>query len=74
MWDMAVNTSVLFFKGKLFLHNGKVFAQIGLGLGVTALLFLGVRAAGVPPLAASGVAGFVGGGLQPWLFRNLKYL
>ena len=73
MWEMALNSASIFFKGKLFADNKKAFGQIAVGAGATALLFLAARKLGLPAWSAALVAGFIGGGLQPFLFKNLKY-
>ena len=73
MWDMALSSANLFFRGKMFADNAKAFSQIALGSGVTALLFLGARKLGLGQLPAAAAIGFFGGCLQPLLFKNLKY-
>lgn len=83
MLDLAGNAIVLFFKGKLFKDIGKVFAWIFAGALFTAAVLVAVdRAVDVLnlPLSselslvlAAAVAGFLGGMLQPYLFKDLKY-
>ena len=70
---MILSSSRAFFRGRLFANNGKAFGQIAIGVAVTALLFLAARRLGIPLWGAAAVAGFLGGGLQPYLFKNLKY-
>ena len=73
MWEMALSSANLFFRGKLFAHNRKAFSQIALGVTATALLFLLLHKLGLNLSQAAGIAGFCGGALQPFLFKNLKY-
>ena len=73
MWAMAQNSIVLFFRGKLFAEPGRAFLQLLVGVVITAVLFVGVAKAGSPIWIAALGAGLIGGALQPFLFRNLKY-
>lgn len=73
MWAMTQNSIVLFFRGKLFAEPGKVFQKVLIGIAVTALLLIALAKAGVPLWAAALAAALIGGGLQPYLFRNLRY-
>jgi len=63
----------LFFQGKLFADPLKVYRQIALGAVLTAFLFVGLNQAGAPLLGAAAVAGFIGGVIQPFLFKNIRY-
>lgn len=80
MWSMATNAIRLFMQGRLFRESGKVFRQVLIGAVFTAIIMaaaaaalafagLGLEAAWI----ASGIAGFLGGMLQPYLFKDLKY-
>jgi len=73
MWAMTQNSIVLFFRGKLFAEPGKAFLLILVGVVATALLLILVAKLGAPLWMAAPIAAFVGGGLQPYLFRNLRY-
>lgn len=73
MWEMAKSSIVLFFKGKLFAEPGKVYRQTAIGAAVTAALLVALAKAGLPLVAAAAVAGLVGGALQPYLFKDLRY-
>lgn len=73
MFDMFKTSIWLFLQGKLFQDPGKVMIQTLLGVAFTALVLVGLVKAGVPILGAAAAAGFLGGALQPYLFRNLKY-
>lgn len=73
MWTMARSAMVLFFRGRLFAEPGKAYRLLALGALLTAALFLGLALAGVPPWAAGLIAGFIGGGAQPFLFKRIRY-
>ncbi len=73
MWAMAQNSMALFFRGKLFADPGKVCGQLAIGVLVTAVLLVGLAKVGAPLWAAALVAGLLGGGLQPYLFKDLRY-
>jgi uncharacterized membrane protein YjjP (DUF1212 family) len=74
MIDMLLNTIQLFFANKLFAEPSKAYAQLATGVGVAAaLLVLLTKLIGLPLIVSAAVAGFVGGALQPYLFRKLRY-
>lgn len=74
MLEMVRSSVVLFFRGKLFAEPGKAYTQLALGILFTVLVFVGALKFGGLPLAlAAALAGFLGGALQPYLFRNLRY-
>jgi hypothetical protein len=70
---MALTSITLFFQGRLFADPGKVYQQIALGALVTIIVLIGAAKFGAPLWAATSMAGFVGGALQPYLFKNLRY-
>jgi hypothetical protein len=70
---MAKTSILLFLQGRLFQDPAKVARQVAIGAAVTALLLVVLAEIGLPLIAAAVVAGLVGGGLQPYLFRDLKY-
>jgi hypothetical protein len=74
MWQMTQNSIVLFFRGKLFADPGKVIRQLLIGIVVTAVLLIVLAEIGAPLWLAALVAALLGGGLQPYLFKDLKYL
>jgi len=74
MWQMTQNSIALFFRGKLFADPGKVVRQLLIGIVVTAVLFVGLAETGTPLWLAALVAALIGGGLQPYLFKDLRYL
>jgi hypothetical protein len=73
MWQMTQNSIALFFHGKLFADPGKVIRQLLIGIIVTAVLLIVLAKVGVPLWLAAFVAALLGGGLQPYLFKHLKY-
>jgi hypothetical protein len=73
MWDMFKGAAGGFLTGKLFSNPATAYGMLLLGIAITAGLFVGGWKAGLPLPAAAGAAAFLGGGLQPRLFKNLKY-
>ena len=74
MFDMVLNSVGLFFAGRLFADPNKAYAQLAIGVIFTAVcLVAAVGLIGLPLWSASALAGFLGGALQPYLFRNLRY-
>lgn len=74
MWAMAQSSITLFFRGKLFADPGKVFQRLLIGIAVTAALLIVLAKIGAPLWLAALVAALIGGGLQPYLFKDLRYL
>ncbi len=72
MFDTFMNSTRLFFAGRLFRHNGMVFVQWlkGFAVCLALLLLLGWF---VSPWVGVVVAAIVGGLIQPILFKDLKY-
>ena len=73
MWTMATGSIGLFFRGKLFADPAKVYRQLAIGVFVTAILMIVLAKFGAPLWSAAVVAGLIGGGLQPYLFKDLRY-
>ncbi len=73
MLEMAKSSIVLFFRGKLFSEPPKVYRQMAIGAGATAIILIALAKIGLPLAVAAGVAGLVGGALQPYLFKDLRY-
>lgn len=73
MLEMAKSSIILFLKGKLFADPAKVYRQTAIGALVTAALLVILAKIGIPVIAAAAGAGFVGGALQPYLFKDLRY-
>ncbi|HKJ62769.1 MAG TPA: hypothetical protein VKA94_12390 [Hyphomicrobiales bacterium] len=80
MFEMAKHSMVLFFRGKLFKDSAKAYRKI---MGCTIftaiiliVIFLFMNSIGLADKAiwiASAIAGFAGGLMQPYFFRDLKY-
>lgn len=80
MFEMAKYSIVLFFRGKLFKDNAKAYKQIiGCAIAtaiILTILHLFLASSGLGDSAiwiASAIAGFSGGLMQPYLFKDLKY-
>jgi len=73
MWSMAMSSVSLFLQGKLFAEAGKVYRQVAIGAAVTAIVMIVLALVGLPVWIAAVAGGLTGGGLQPYLFRDLKY-
>jgi hypothetical protein len=74
MLEMVRSSIALFFRGKLFAEPAQAYTQLAIGILFAALCFLlAVRVAGLPYWLAAAIAGFLGGALQPRLFRDLRY-
>jgi hypothetical protein len=73
MWTLAKNAVFLFLKGRLFAEPGKAYLLLATGALLTAALFLALVIAGLPLWASAAIAGFIGGGAQPILFKNIRY-
>ena len=73
MLEMVMNSSKLFFAGKLFKNNNLAIRQLAIGAGAGAIVVV-VGAQFAPVWAAAIVGGAVSGVLQPILFKDLKYV
>jgi Flp pilus assembly protein TadB len=73
MFDMFMQSVGLFLRGKLFQNPAHVARQAAIGVLLTAIVCVAlVKVVGVLWLAVL-VSALVGGVLQPFLFKNLKY-
>lgn len=72
MLDMFKNSVILFCRGKLFRENKVVFMQWLKGFAITLAILLAVGFM-ANPLVGVIAASIVGGALQPYLFKDLKY-
>lgn len=73
MFDMFKNSVILFLRGKLFQDMSAALRQAIIGIAVTALLCIILVTLGAPLLVSVLIAALIGGGLQPYLFKDLKY-
>ena len=73
MFDMFLHSVALFLRGKLFQDPLHVIRQAALGVMITAALCVGLaQLLGVLWIAVP-ISAALGGLLQPFLFKNLKY-
>jgi hypothetical protein len=73
MWETGLTSIGLFLRGKLFASLRQALGLALVGMLLTAIVFIVLVKVGVPVLAATPVAAFGGGMLQPRLYKNLKY-
>jgi len=73
MFEMFMNSVTLFLKGKLFQDHKAVFTKMSIGIGITAIIAIILTKLGLSSWIAIGLAAFIGGALQPYLFKDLKY-
>lgn len=73
MWAMAQSSMTLFLQGRLFADPGKVYGRLAVGIVVTAIVLIVLARIGAPLWLGALVAGLVGGALQPYLFKDLRY-
>lgn len=80
MFEMAKHSIVLFFRGKLFKDSAKAYRQIMSCAIITAILltavFMFLSFIGLEDEVlwiAAAIAGFSGGLMQPYFFKDLKY-
>jgi hypothetical protein len=73
MWSMALTSIGLFLRGKLFANPAHVYRQIAIGVLFTAIVLFALAVTVVPVWVAALIAGFCGGMLQPYLFKDLRY-
>jgi hypothetical protein len=72
MWEMMKGGARGLLTGKMFSNPGLAYGMGAVGVGVTAGLCVGGWKVGLPLPVAAGLAAFVGGVLQPRLFKNIK--
>jgi len=73
MLEMAKGSIVLFCRGRLFADPARVWRQTAIGALATAVVLLALAKLGLPTIAAAAVAGLIGGAVQPYLFKDLRY-
>jgi hypothetical protein len=71
--EMFWHSALLFSRGKLFRNPAQVWQKAAIGMSVTALscVVLAKWTGAVWPAVL--VSALLGGALQPWLFKDLKY-
>jgi hypothetical protein len=73
MWEMVKSSIVLFLQGRLFAEPAKVYRQTAIGAVITLVILLLLAALGLPAAASAAIAGLIGGAVQPYLFKDLRY-
>ena len=73
MFDMFKSSVALFLQGRLFQDVGSVFRQIIIGIVITLVAFIALHFLNNPLWLSIVIASFIGGLIQPFLFKNLKY-
>ena len=73
MWTMARSALSLFLRGQLFANPRQAYGRLAAGIIFTAVICLILAVAGAPIWAATMVGGFLGGGLQPFLFKTIRF-
>jgi uncharacterized membrane protein YoaK (UPF0700 family) len=73
MFEMFMDSATLFMKGKLFQDYKSVFTKMMIGVATTAGICVILAKLGLSILIAITIAAFIGGALQPYLFKDLKY-
>lgn len=73
MFEMFLSSAKLFMKGKLFRDINNVFKKACIGMAIAAFLVIFLAKIGLPLWLAIIIASLVSGGVQPYLFKDLKY-
>jgi hypothetical protein len=73
MWDMFVNSLKLFLRGKLFREPAAVLRQWFICCALSLVAIVALTKAGLSLYLGVPLVALLGGALQPYLFRNLKY-
>jgi hypothetical protein len=73
MWTMASSALSLFLRGALFANPRQAYVRLAAGIAVIALLCIMLTEAGMPVWAAAMIAGFIGGALQTYLFKTIRF-
>ena len=73
MFDMFKSSVTLFLQGRLFQDVGSVLRQIIIGIIITIVVFIALHFLSSSLWLSIVIASFIGGLIQPFLFKNLKY-
>lgn len=73
MLDMTRDTIKLLTANKLFHDQNVAFRQTAIGVASTAALLVGLAFLPVPLWISAVVAGFAGGYLMPYLFKDIRF-
>ncbi len=73
MFDMFKSSVALFLQGRLFQDVRCVLCQLIIGVVITITVFIALHFFSNPLWLSIVIASFIGGLIQPFLFKNLKY-
>jgi len=73
MFDMLLSSVTLFIQGKLFKDLGTLAIKLLIGIIVTVIICIGAVKFGLDIWMAIILASIIGGAIQPYLFKDLKY-
>ncbi|PHS18272.1 MAG: hypothetical protein COA86_09025 [Kangiella sp.] len=73
MFDMLLSSITLFIQGKLFKDLGTLAIKLLIGIVVTVVICIGAVKFGLDIWIAIIIASVIGGAIQPYLFKDLKY-
>ncbi len=73
MCSMAQSSMILFFRGKLFADPAMALRQNAFGVIAAVVVLIAAVEIGAPFWLGVLVAGLIGGALQPYLFKDLRY-
>lgn len=73
MLSMFIDSVTLFLQGRLFQDLSSVLRQLAIGVVIAAVLFVVLAKLGLSVGLAAIISALVAGGLQPFLFKNLKF-
>jgi len=73
MFDMLLSSITLFIQGKLFKDLGTLAIKLLIGIVVTVVICIGAVKFGLDIWMAIIIASVIGGAIQPYLFKDLKY-
>ena len=74
MLDFTRDSLKLVIENKLFLHPVAAYGKIAIGALGTAVLFVALAFTPIPLWVSGVLAGFAGGYVMPYLFRDVKFL
>jgi len=73
MFDMLLSSITLFIQGKLFKDLGTLTIKLLIGIVVTVVICIAAVKFGLDVWMAILIASVIGGAIQPYLFKDLKY-
>ncbi|MBL4682278.1 MAG: hypothetical protein JKY88_16360 [Pseudomonadales bacterium] len=73
MFDMVMDSIILFCQGRLFKNMGHVVKQAAIGITICTVLVVVMAKVGLPLWLAIIIASLISGAMQSYLFKDLKY-